>query len=84
MLPLLIRGTRVSNTTCNTGFCEFVFYSLHRYMPRYKSTIYPLTFAGLNFHRLPVFTIFTVCDIIAHPLPIWSKFLWDETFTDGY
>ena len=28
--------------------------------------------------------IFTVCDVIAQALPVWSKFLRDETFVDSY
>ena len=46
---ILIRGTAVSNTTCNTEFYECVFYSLHTYiMPRYKSSMYIYS----NFHIL--------------------------------
>ena len=28
--------------------------------------------------------IFVVCDVIAQALPVWSNFLRDETFADGY
>ena len=30
------------------------------------------------------FFFFPVCDVTAHPLLVWSKFSWDETFMDGY
>ena len=42
--------------------------------PPVESIVYALTFTGLNFLGLPVFAIFAVCDITAHPLPVWSKF----------
>ena len=33
-------------------------------------TVYALTFAGLNFRRLPVFAIFAFCDVTTHPLHV--------------
>ena len=43
-----------------------------------------LTFVGLIFHGLLVFTIFEFCDVIVQALSVWSKFLRDETFINGY
>ena len=47
------------------------------------STLYTLTFADREFLRFSRF-MFAVCDITAEVLPVWTKFLWDETFADGY
>ena len=53
-----------------------------------ECTVYTLNFAGSNFRRLPIFTVFvflfSFCDVIAQALPVRSKFSLDETFVDGY
>ena len=46
-------------------------------------------FCGVKLSRITNFCgfrvfIFAVCDVIAQALPVWSKFLRDETFADGY
>ena len=49
----------------------------------------PFNFRGVKLSQIAnlrgfcVF-IFAVCYIIAQALTVWSKFLWDETFADGY
>ena len=44
-------------------------------------TVCALTLWIANFRNF-CFFIFIVWDVTTHPLPKWSKFLWDETFAD--
>ena len=77
-------GTRTCKVVCCFTLPHVNFMHEHIHHSCFKATVYTLTFTGLNFRGLPVFTIFAVRDVTTHPLPVWSTFLWDETFSNGY
>ena len=73
------QGTMLRQTIDTTTW-----YLWTRVMHNNRITAYALTFLGLNFCKLPVFAIFTVCVITAHHCPSGknfhrTKFLWMAT-----
>ena len=83
------------HVVCRTYVCMYIMsvceYNLtwmcvHMYVCTYRIRF---NFRGVKLLRITNFRsfcifIFAVCDVIAHALPVWSKFLRDETFSDGY
>ena len=82
----IIMISKCSQLTIITVFCAKV-----KIMPNTKAqnTTICTHHICFNFCRVKLlqiarFTIFAVYDITAHPLPVWSKFLQDETYVDRY